>query len=82
MLAVSKRNIVVPGPDGERLRLEQEVMTSVPAWAEKSSYFQALVKDGKITLSVPAAEGGKPRKQKEPGKKERFHEALDHAVSG
>lgn len=67
MLAVSNRNILIPGPDGERLRLDRGVMTSVPAWAEKSAYFHALVKDGKITLSVLACEGGKPKKQKGSG---------------
>ena len=49
MLVLSKRNIVLPAPDGSTaVRLAREQLAEVPDWAVKTDYFQALVRDGKI----------------------------------
>ena len=52
MLVLSKRNIVIPAPDGSTaVRLRAGLMETVPDWAVKTPYFQALVADGKIVPS-------------------------------
>lgn len=51
MFVVSKRNIILPGPDGKKFRMSREYMGEVPGWAAKSDYFKALVKDGKVIVS-------------------------------
>ena len=63
MIVVSRRNLVIPGPNGERFRMEKDYMGPVPAWAEESSYLKALAKDGKVLLS--SAGEKKPKKPKE-----------------
>ena len=52
MFVLSKRNIIIPAPDGSvSVRLAREQLAEVPDWAAKTDYFQALVKDGKIVLT-------------------------------
>ena len=52
MLVVSKRNIEIPAPDGSTVvRLRAGLMETVPDWAVKTPYFQALAADGKIVPS-------------------------------
>lgn len=52
MFVLSKRNIIMPAPDGSTaVRLAREQLAEVPDWAVKTDYFQALVKDGKIVLT-------------------------------
>lgn len=52
MLVLSKRNIVIPAPDGSTsVRLARDVMTNVPDWTTETGYFQALVREGKIVPS-------------------------------
>lgn len=52
MFVLSKRNIIIPAPDGSTaVRLAREQLAEVPDWAAKTDYFQALVKDGKIVLT-------------------------------
>ena len=52
MLVLSKRNIVIPAPDGSTsVRLRAGLMETAPDWAVKTPYFQALVADGKIVPS-------------------------------
>ena len=52
MLVLSKRNIIIPAPDGSTsVRLRAGLMETVPDWAVKTPYFQALVADGKIVPS-------------------------------
>lgn len=46
----SKRNIILPGPNGEKFRIAKDYEGPVPAWAEKSEYLKALAKDKKITI--------------------------------
>lgn len=58
MNVFSKRNIILPGPNGEKFRLKKDQGAALPAWAEKSAYLKALEKDGKIILSTA---GGKKR---------------------
>lgn len=51
MFVVSKRNIILPGPDGKKFHMPRDYMGSVPAWAEDSAYLKALAADGKIIIS-------------------------------
>ena len=52
MLVLSKRNIVIPAPDGSTsVRLRAGLMETVPDWAAETPYFKALVADGKIVPS-------------------------------
>lgn len=52
MLVLSKRNIIIPAPDGSAsVRLRAGLMETVPDWAAKTPYFRALVRDGKIVPS-------------------------------
>lgn len=52
MFVLSKRNIVIPTPDGSTaVALRRDVMTEIPDWAVKTAYFQELVNDGKIVPS-------------------------------
>lgn len=52
MFVLSKRNIVLPAPDGSAaVRLRAGMMETVPDWAAETDYFRALVKDGKIVPS-------------------------------
>lgn len=52
MFVLSKRNIIIPGPDGSApVRLARGQMCTVPDRVAKSGYFQALVKDGKIVVT-------------------------------
>ena len=50
MNVLSKRNIILPGPDGQKFRLKKGYEGPVPAWAEKSAYLKALVKDKKVSV--------------------------------
>ena len=57
MFVLSKRNIVIPGPDGSAaVRLARGQMSTVPDWAADTPYFKALVADGKL---VPTGTGDK-----------------------
>lgn len=51
MFVFSKRNIILPGPNGEKFRMPKDYMGAVPAWAEDSTYLKALMADGKVVLS-------------------------------
>lgn len=52
MFVVSKRNIIIPSPDGSQaFRLPKDFMGDVPAWVSDSPYFKGLVSDGKIIVS-------------------------------
>lgn len=71
MFAVSNRNIILPGPDGERLRMPRGWMGPLPAWAEKSTYLAALAVDGKVILSTGGTDkeleaGGRRKKNRNP----------------
>ena len=53
MFVLSKRNIIIPAPDGSAsVHLARGQMVDVPDWAADTAYFKALVADGKI---VPSA---------------------------
>lgn len=57
MFVLSKRNIVIPAPDGSAaVRLARGQMSTVPDWAAETEYFRALVADGKL---VPTGTGDK-----------------------
>lgn len=52
MLVLSKRNIIIPAPDGSTaVRLRAGLMEIVPDWAANTEYFKALVADGKVVPS-------------------------------
>lgn len=58
MFVVSKRNIILPSSDGtQTFALAKGFMGEIPDWAADTSYFQALVADGKI--GVPATKKDK-----------------------
>ena len=49
MFVLSKRNIILPAPDGSAdVRLRAGRRETVPDWAAETPYFKALVRDGKI----------------------------------
>ena len=55
MFVLSKRNIVIPAPDGSTaVRLERGQIADIPDWAARTAYFQALVSDGKIVATGKA----------------------------
>lgn len=57
MFVLSKRNIVLPAPDGSvSVRLARDALCSVPEWAADTPYFKMLVADGKI---VPSSKSDK-----------------------
>ena len=71
MFVVSKRNIILPGPDGEKFRMPKDYMGPVPAWAEDSAYLKALEADGKVIISDSGTDkdfGKKEKKPKKPSK--------------
>ena len=52
MFVLSKRNIILPSPDGTAsVRLAREQLAEVPGWAAETEYFRALVADGKLVLT-------------------------------
>ena len=52
MVVLSKRNVIIPAPDGSTaVALRRDVMTDIPEWAAQTDYFQALVRDGKIVTT-------------------------------
>ena len=53
-----KRNIIIPSPDGKTsVRLNKGVITQVPDWAPKSSYYKALVADKKLLVMTGGRKG-------------------------
>ena len=49
MFILSKRNLILPSPDGKQsVRVAQDFVGEIPDWAAQTGYFQALVADGKI----------------------------------
>ena len=87
MFAMSNRNIILPGPDGERLRMPRGWMGHIPGWAEKSAYLAALAKDGKVILSASAAdkalEGtGKRKKGRRPEQEQTAEEPTQEEPPG
>lgn len=52
MFILSKRNIILPSPDGSQtVRVTRDFLGDIPDWAAETEYFKALVSDGKIVLS-------------------------------
>ena len=68
MFVVSKRNIILPGPNGEKFRMPKDYMGPVPAWAEDSAYLKALEADGKVILSESGTDKDFAKKEKRPKK--------------
>lgn len=53
MVVISKRNIILPGPDGRKFHMPKDYIGTVPEWAEKSAYLRALIADGKVLVTEP-----------------------------
>lgn len=52
MLVLSKRNIIIPAPDGSStVRLAQGQIAEIPDWAAKTDYFRGLAADGKLVAT-------------------------------
>lgn len=52
MFILSKRNILLPSPDGSQtFRVSRDYIGEIPDWAAQTHYFQALVADGKIVVT-------------------------------
>ena len=52
MFIVSKRNIIIPSPDGkERCFIAKDYVGEIPKWVAETEYFKELVTDGKISVS-------------------------------
>ena len=63
MFVMSKRNIIIPSPDGtESVRLQRGEVAAVPEWASKTAYFKALLEDGKLLAADGAEEKGRKRR--------------------
>ena len=57
MFVTSKRNIILPSPDGTAsVRLVRDFVGEIPEWAAQTEYYRALVADGKI---VPTGKSDK-----------------------
>lgn len=69
MFVVSRRNIILPGPSGERFKMQKGYMGPVPAWAKNSAYLKALEADGKVILSVSGTDKDFGKKKKSPKEK-------------
>ena len=55
MFIFSKRNIILPSPDGSRsVRVRRDFVGEIPDWAAETPYFRALAAEGR---SFPAAGG-------------------------
>lgn len=58
MFIAAKRNVILPSADGtESYQVQRGFVGEIPNWAAKTPYFDALVKDGKI--SVPESKKDK-----------------------
>lgn len=69
MFVVSRRNIILPGPNGERFKMRKDYMGPVPDWAKDSAYLKALEADGKVILSASGTDKDFGKKEKSPKKK-------------
>lgn len=51
MFIAAKRNVILPSADGtESFRVQRGFVGDIPDWAGKTPYFEALVKDGKLSI--------------------------------
>lgn len=87
MFVVSRRNIILPGPNGERFKMQKDYMGPVPAWAKDSAYLKALEADGKVILSASGTDKDfgkkeKPPKREKPPKEETEPKEDDPAPDG
>ncbi len=58
MFIAAKRNVILPSIDGSKTyRVQCGFVGEIPDWVAKTPYFEALVKDGKI--SVPESKKDK-----------------------
>ena len=63
MFVLSKRNIVIPAPDGSAaVRLRAGMMETVPGWAAETDYFRAMSEMEK--LCPPVLPTGRDRKRR------------------
>lgn len=68
MFVISRRNIILPGPDGSKgYRIPKGYMGDIPDWAAKSGYFQELAADGKIVIPSGKGDSQLEKEEKEAG---------------
>ena len=67
MFVVSKRNIILPGPNGEKFRMAKDYLGPVPAWAEDSAYLKVILSASGSDKDFAANEK-KQKKSKAPAK--------------
>lgn len=86
MFVVSKRNIILPGPNSEKFHMPRDYMGPVPAWAEESAYLKALAEDGKVIISdsggdkdIEEAEKNRRKKARKAPKKDDPPEEVQEA---
>lgn len=77
MFVVSKRNIILPGPNGEKFHMPRDYMGPVPAWAEESAYLKALAEDGKVIISDSARDKDVDAAEKKRKKAPKAHKEDD-----
>lgn len=77
MFVVSKRNIILPGPNGEKFHMPRDYMGPVPAWAEESAYLKALAEDGKVIISDSARDKDIDEAEKKRKKAPKAHKEDD-----
>lgn len=58
MFVMSKRNILLPGPNGERVFLKKDCVASVPEWAERSGSPAQAASSGALVGVVHSAKLG------------------------
>lgn len=69
MIVVSRKNILLPGPGGQKFFMPRDYMGPVPKWAQGSPYLKALEADGKVIVSASGADkeiAAKETKTKKP----------------
>lgn len=57
MFILSKRNVILPSPDGAKtIRVGRDFVGEIPDWAAATPYFSALVQDGKVVVTQKSDE--------------------------
>lgn len=52
MFVLSKRNIIIPAAAGEKpAYLHKDELANVPDWVADTTYFKALIADGKVVVT-------------------------------
>lgn len=53
MVIMSKRNVIIPAPNGETGKyIPKDYIGEIDKWVTETDYFKSLVADGKIVISA------------------------------